>query len=206
MSSQSTEESKISSAKRRYFIYGFFCASIIFIPLIVALQFTLDIIKEKVSAITSRDNNPISASGYTPEVRCQEISARFQHYHEQGKLRYISTSKMNGYPILCVADRMLGSCLENSQGKAILLTLKPEDNVEQTLQELLVIRDTASSPMTQFIAKDFHGESMMQFTAKDLQGNIFVDLEKYITALIKEGKIDASELEIDRINTSRAAD
>lgn len=62
MCSQPTEKSKIRSAERRGFMYGICCAIIIFVPLIVVQQFPLDRIKEKVSAITSKDNNPNALS------------------------------------------------------------------------------------------------------------------------------------------------
>ena len=131
-------------------------------------------------ALTPRGNIPMIRwesqyfirSGYDPHTRCQQVSGRFQQYHERDQLRYISTSQMNGYPILCVADRMLGSCLETSQGKAILFTLQPGDDAVTILEELLVVRDTASSPIT-------------QFAAYDSQGNMFVDIEKYISVSLE---------------------
>ena len=59
-----------------------------------------------------------SGSGWTPERRCQEVSARFQSYHSSGTLEYITTGRMNGLPVICVAKTDGGGCA------GLLYTLK----------------------------------------------------------------------------------
>ena len=63
-----------------------------------------------------------SGSGWTPERRCQEVSARFQSYHSSGTLKYITTGRMNGLPVICVARTDGGACA------GLLYTLKPGQN------------------------------------------------------------------------------
>ena len=75
-----------------------------------------------------------SGSGWTPERRCQEVSARFQSYHSSGTLQYITTGRMNGLPVICVAKTDKGACA------GLLYTLKPGQNATATLKKLFDVR------------------------------------------------------------------
>jgi len=75
-----------------------------------------------------------SSSGWTPERRCQEVSARFQTYHSSGTLEYITTGRMNGLPVICVAKTDGGACA------GLLYTLKPGQNATATLKKLFDVR------------------------------------------------------------------
>ncbi|MDB4659839.1 COP23 domain-containing protein [Synechococcus sp. AH-551-C10] len=75
-----------------------------------------------------------SGSGWTPERRCQEVSARFQNYHSSGTLEYITTGRMNGLPVICVAKTNGGACA------GLLYTLKPGQNATATLKKLFDVR------------------------------------------------------------------
>ncbi len=75
-----------------------------------------------------------SGAGWTPERRCQEVSARFQNYHSSGTLEYITTGRMNGLPVICVAKSDGGACA------GLLYTLKPGQNATATLKKLFDVR------------------------------------------------------------------
>ena len=75
-----------------------------------------------------------SGSGWTPERRCQEVSSRFQNYHSSGTLEYITTGRMNGLPVICVAKTDGGACA------GLLYTLKPGQNATATLKKLFDVR------------------------------------------------------------------
>ena len=75
-----------------------------------------------------------SGSVWTPERRCQEVSARFQSYHSSGTLEYITTGRMNGLPVICVAKTDGGACA------GLLYTLKPGQNATATLKKLFDVR------------------------------------------------------------------
>lgn len=100
-------------------------------------------------AQTSRGNIPVirwvsqhfSDSGYSPKVRCQEVSSRFQNYYNQGVLNYITTGYMNSQPVVCVTSTNGGSCSQ------LLFTLKPGQNASRTLQQLFDIRQGAAGPL-----------------------------------------------------------
>ena len=72
---------------------------------------------------------------WNPRARCEAVSKRFQDHHNQKNLRYITTGMMNGYNIICVADRDLETCKPDG----ILITLENEDNPRQVAEELFSI-------------------------------------------------------------------
>lgn len=97
-------------------------------------------------ARTSRGNVPVirwnsgyfSGSGWNPQRRCQQVSARFQEYYDNGTLKYITTGRMNRQSVVCVASRKGSDCT------SLLFTLKPGSNPGQTLGRLLNYRALAA--------------------------------------------------------------
>lgn len=80
-------------------------------------------------------------SGYTPGVRCQDVSQRFNQFYRQGILNFITTGFINNQPVVCVASRMGGPCT------ATLFTLKSGQNATRTIQQLFDVRAGASGPL-----------------------------------------------------------
>jgi hypothetical protein len=78
-------------------------------------------------------------AGYSPEKRCQQVSARFQQFFRNKKLDYLTTGMLNNQQVICVADRKGGNCT------GLLFTLKPGSNPNQVLSSLLAVRSRASS-------------------------------------------------------------
>lgn len=96
---------------------------------------------------TSRGNLPIIRwvdaafpPPWTPEQRCEEISARFQRFYDNGTLNFLRAGKHRRQPVLCVASEKGGSCLRDG----VLVTLKPDRNPQETLQILLDYRGGSS--------------------------------------------------------------
>ena len=93
-------------------------------------------------------SDTFSGSGWTPTRRCQEVSARFQEYHEAGTLEFITTGRMNGMPVLCVSKTDGGGCA------GLLYTLKPGQNATATLQKLFDIRNKpGAAPLEETTAR-----------------------------------------------------
>ncbi|NJM95324.1 MAG: hypothetical protein HC792_02940 [Acaryochloridaceae cyanobacterium CSU_5_19] len=42
-------------------------------------------------------------AGFSPEVRCQMVSERFETFYKNGTLDFLTTGKMNGQKVVCVA-------------------------------------------------------------------------------------------------------
>ncbi len=92
-------------------------------------------------------SNTFSGSGWTPQRRCQEITKRFQAFSDRGSLRFISHGFLNGYNIICVAEKINNTnnsykCTEdiiNINGKeydGTLITLEPQDDPIQLMKQL----------------------------------------------------------------------
>ncbi len=83
-------------------------------------------------------NNYFSSSGYSPQQRCKEVSARFDRFYKNGTLNYLMAGKINGFPVVCVTTHLGGDC------KEILFTLKPGSSPELALRHLLDYRRMAT--------------------------------------------------------------
>lgn len=93
-------------------------------------------------------SNTFSSSGWTPTRRCQEVSARFQEYHQEGTLEYITTGRMNSLPVICVSKTDGGGCA------GLLYTLKPGQSATATLQKLFDIRNKpGAAPLEETTAR-----------------------------------------------------
>lgn len=84
-----------------------------------------------------------SGSGWTSQRRCQEVSSRFEKFRQQGRLRYITTGRMRGQPVLCTALSNGGAC------DGLLYTLKPGQDPSATLARLLELRVKARGPLNE---------------------------------------------------------
>lgn len=102
-------------------------------------------------ARTSRGDVPVirwvstqfANSGYTPQKRCQIVSQKFQQYNNDGTLKYLTTGWKNGNSVVCVASYQGGSC------SGVLFTLKPGQNPNKTLRQLMAVRTRASGPLNE---------------------------------------------------------
>jgi hypothetical protein len=89
-----------------------------------------------------------SGNGYPPQVRCEQVSPRFQVAHETGRFKYLTHGEMNGQPVVCTASAIGGDCDQ------LLITLKHRDDAEKTLEQLsTVLLGYASGPLEQSSGK-----------------------------------------------------
>lgn len=82
-----------------------------------------------------------SEAGFTPQVRCQQVSARFQSLYRSGQLKYITAGTLNQQPVVCATKKVNSSC--SSQN--LLYTLKPNADPQQVIRKLTAIRNRSSS-------------------------------------------------------------
>lgn len=97
-----------------------------------------------------------AGSGYTPEVRCTEVSRRFQSYYDSGMIKHLTTGRMNSQSIVCVTSQDQGPC------QGLLFTLKPDSNPNQTLLELMAVRVSQSTVLN------------------ETTGRVYIDFESYL--------------------------
>ncbi|GAB4530751.1 MAG: hypothetical protein Tsb0014_13680 [Pleurocapsa sp.] len=82
-----------------------------------------------------------AGSGFDNQTRCNKVSEKFQTYHNQGTLKYFTTGKVNGQPVICAVASKDMAC----NGDTMLFTLKQTSNMNKTLQQLIDVRTGASS-------------------------------------------------------------
>ncbi len=75
-------------------------------------------------------SNTFDNDGWSPSRRCQTVSARFTEYNNKNQLRYLTTGKMNGVNVICVALNKGDRC------SGLVYTLKPGQNPTYTLNKL----------------------------------------------------------------------
>ena len=75
------------------------------------------------------------SSGWTPRKRCEAITSRFQKFSDNGKLRYVTTGKINNYKVICVGQPSPGSGY-SCRKDGLLITLQANDNPNKVLRNL----------------------------------------------------------------------
>ena len=83
----------------------------------------------------------LSRSGFTPQVRCQQVSARFQSLYSSGQLKYITAGTVNNLPVVCATKQLASTCDRQN----LLYTLKPNSDPQQVIKRLMAIRNRATS-------------------------------------------------------------
>lgn len=95
-------------------------------------------------------------------VRCAEVTQKFQKAYDEGRFNYLTTGRAKGYPIVCAISRTDDPCDGNSQ----LFTVKPHDNPDLVLQQLMDILEGKTSDMLLQSSGDKTYVSMTEFFAK----------------------------------------
>ena len=82
-----------------------------------------------------------SKSGFTPQVRCQQVSARFQSLYRSGQLKYITAGSIDRVPVICATRAQTGTCTRQN----LLYTLKPGADAQLVIKKLMLVRNRATS-------------------------------------------------------------
>jgi hypothetical protein len=85
-----------------------------------------------------------AGQGSSPQQRCEEVTAIFQNYRDQGSLNYITTERKDGRVVVCFAAK------ENEPCSGILFPLNAnEANPRSALQRIFRIRVVSSAPINE---------------------------------------------------------
>jgi hypothetical protein len=77
----------------------------------------------------------------SPEQRCQIVSNRLQRYKDNKMIPYLTSRRnINGYPVLCVVDRVRGNCLKED----VVVTLQPGTDPGRVLRQIKYFRRGAA--------------------------------------------------------------
>lgn len=107
---------------------------------------------------------------YTPLERCREVTTRFNTFHNNGTLKYMSVGTMNDTPVICVAGYKGGDCLPNG----LLVTIKYGSDPNIALKRMLDRRVWATSESVQLSDENEHG------LITEIGGTVYVDVEKLL--------------------------
>ena len=91
-------------------------------------------------------SNHFTQSTFTPMKRCQSVTERLNQFDAEDKLDYIVTGWVNGQPVFCATQ----TCSEDT----VLLTLKPDQEPNQALEEMKATRAGTSGPTYQSSGND----------------------------------------------------
>ncbi len=103
------------------------------------------------------------APGTTQQAECEAGSQRFQAYHDNGALNYITTGRRERQLVACVAGELDGGC------QGTLFALAPTNSPRTALQRILRIRlptqcptcETGASPyvkLTRYLSGEYNTE------------------------------------------------
>jgi Circadian oscillating protein COP23 len=141
-------------------------------------QFACDINQVSTTVSTERGTIPLIKwtdrsfpPPFTPEERCQIVSARFKKFYDNGTLKYIKADTVNNLPALCVAAYKGGSCLPDG----LLVTFKPGTDANQTLLKILDRRVWAASGPIQ-LSSAASSKSLVS----QIDGTTYVDMEAFL--------------------------
>lgn len=106
---------------------------------------------------------------YNPQLRCQMVSQRFQSFYASKSLRFLTSGKMNGQRVICVAQNKFAGCMP----KGLLFTLRPGDDDRQFLANLLNQSKYASAPaiLNQCMAKKDYAAGT---------GEVYIQLDEFL--------------------------
>ena len=97
----------------------------------------------KIVSVIRWTSKTFDAVGWTQKKRCEAVSERFELYREQGRLKYLTTGRMNGQPVICTTDKDGGAC------DGLVYTLKPDQDPTQTLKDLLEVKTLKRGPLNE---------------------------------------------------------
>jgi len=132
-------------------------------------------------------SNYFSKDGWTPQVRCQEVSARFQRYYNSGSLKYLTTGLINKQPVICTADDLNGEC------KNLLFTLKLGTDPSEALRDLFNVRDRARGPL-------YESGNRARVPLNKTESRIYIDVEK----LLNSKNAPSTEQKTDSVQEQKA--
>ena len=114
-------------------------------------------------------SNYFAEDGYTPEVRCKQVSARFQLYYKDGSLKYLTTGLINKQPVICTAEHINGEC------KNLLFTLKLGTDPSKALKDLFNVRERARGPL-------YESGNRAIVPLNKTESRIYIDVDKLLNS------------------------
>lgn len=114
---------------------------------------------------------------YKPMQRCLEVTDRMNNFKGQGMLDNITSGRVNNQPVLCAGTRC------DASGSNVLITLRPDQNPNQVLQELESNRAGAGGPSYQLTGGSTTSpSSVSSVLKKNSDGSVTLNLNRYLNS------------------------
>jgi hypothetical protein len=85
-----------------------------------------------------------NVAAWSPEKRCQSVSAKFEAFYQDGRLNYLTNGEVAGYPIICALLDKQQQCSSENQLFQVRAGTNPED-VVVGLKEILAGKSSEST-------------------------------------------------------------
>lgn len=89
----------------------------------------------------------LSASGYNPVNRCEQVSRRFEHYRSTGKLAIVTTGTINNQQVICTGNAP-GHC------NGLLYTLKPGESASDAINAIKNLAQNKAEAQIRYESED----------------------------------------------------
>jgi hypothetical protein len=80
------------------------------------------------------NSEKFSGAGFTPQIRCKQVSARFETMYRNGQLKHITAGTLNKMPAICATKETSGNCTREN----LLYTLK---STEDPYSRVMMVRN-----------------------------------------------------------------
>lgn len=121
--------------------------------------------------------NWAQGSGWTAQKRCQEVTQRFQQFHNQNRLKYLRVGYIHPHPVVCVTPSLQTSCLPQD----ILFTLEPGTNARTALNNLISLsKGNSSGGVSAYAYIGSQSSISSPLIQNDAQGNPYIDIRTLI--------------------------
>ncbi|NEO58310.1 MAG: hypothetical protein F6K54_37850 [Okeania sp. SIO3B5] len=74
---------------------------------------------------------------WTPKVRCQVVSQRFDRFDRDGTLEFLTTGRVNKMPVVCAVPTEGAECSDQYNSDRVLFTLPEDKDPDLALEQLL---------------------------------------------------------------------
>lgn len=95
-----------------------------------------------VPLIVWMNDDNLSNTQQLSEEYCRDVSGNFEHFNNNGQLKYLKAGVINGVEVICATGNSSDVCNSNT----VLLTLPAEMNANEALSTLINSRVTAFAP------------------------------------------------------------
>lgn len=76
-------------------------------------------------------------AAWQPQTRCETVSPKFQTFHKDGRLKYLTHGTISGYPVICAVTAKDEGCNGDNQ----LFQVKPNNDPQLVLRQLMDVID-----------------------------------------------------------------